>query len=108
MEWNIRDAWVKNAVREKFIDCKKSSLQVVSYSVPVRRNMPLAELRKHLHALPDSPDWVPLPHLLLQAGASARHTTSFKTSRTVSTRSASTRDSKTAQLRRVLPFRQAL
>ncbi len=41
------------------IDFKKSSLHVVNYSVPVRRIMPLAELREHLHTLPDHPDWVP-------------------------------------------------
>ena len=58
-EWNIRDAWVKNEVGEKVIDFKKSSLHLVNYSVPVRRIMPLAELREHLHTLPDHPDWVP-------------------------------------------------
>src|SRR5438132_975979 len=36
-EWNIRDAWVKNAAGEKVIDFRKSNLHVVSYSVPVRR-----------------------------------------------------------------------
>jgi aminopeptidase-like protein len=32
---------------------------VVSYSTPLRRRVPLAELRAHLHSLPDRPDWVP-------------------------------------------------
>ena len=36
-----------------------SNLHVVGYSVPVRRRMPLAELREHLHTLPDHPDWIP-------------------------------------------------
>jgi aminopeptidase-like protein len=58
-EWNIRDGWVKNPRGEKVIDFKRSSLHVVNYSVPVRKVMPLAELRKHLHTLPDHPDWVP-------------------------------------------------
>jgi aminopeptidase-like protein len=58
-EWNIRDAWVKNARGEKVIDFAKSNLHVVNYSVPVRRKMPLAELREHLHTLPDRPDWIP-------------------------------------------------
>jgi len=31
----------------------------VSYSVPVRRRMSLTELRPHLHALPEHPDWIP-------------------------------------------------
>jgi len=58
-EWNIRDAWVKNARGEKVIDFARSNLHVVNYSVPVRRKMPLAELREHLHTLPDRPDWIP-------------------------------------------------
>jgi len=59
MEWNIRDAWVKNSADEKVIDFRRSNLHVVNYSVPVRRKMSLAELREHLHTLPDRPDWVP-------------------------------------------------
>jgi aminopeptidase-like protein len=58
-EWNIRDAWVKNAAGEKVIDFRRSNLHVVNYSVPIHRKMPLAELRDHLHTLPDRPDWVP-------------------------------------------------
>jgi aminopeptidase-like protein len=58
-EWNIHDAWVKNAKGEKVIDFQKSNLHVVNYSIPVRRNMNLAELRQHLHTLPDRPDWIP-------------------------------------------------
>jgi len=58
-EWNIRDAYVKNAAGEKVIDFTQSSLHVVNYSVPVRTQMPLEELKPHLHSLPDHPDWVP-------------------------------------------------
>ena len=58
-EWNVRDAWVKNAAGEKVIDFRRSNLHLVNYSVPVRRKMPLAELREHLHTLPDQPDWIP-------------------------------------------------
>jgi aminopeptidase-like protein len=58
-EWNIRDAWVKNASGERVIDFRRSSLHVVNYSVPVRTRMSLGELRPHLHTLPDHPDWIP-------------------------------------------------
>ena len=58
-EWNIRDAWVKDARGAKVIDFQRSNLHVVSYSMPVRRRMSLAALRPHLHALPDRPDWIP-------------------------------------------------
>jgi aminopeptidase-like protein len=58
-EWNIRDAWVRNIRGQRVIDFQRSNLHVVSYSAPVRRHMSFAELRPHLHTLPDSPDWIP-------------------------------------------------
>ena len=58
-EWNIRDAYVKNTRGERIIDFRSHNLHVVNYSVPVHRKMSLAELRTHLHTLPDHPDWIP-------------------------------------------------
>jgi len=58
-EWNIRDAYVKNSRGERLIDFQKHNLHVVSYSVPIHRKMPLGELKKHLHTLPDQPDLIP-------------------------------------------------
>ena len=58
-EWNIRDAYLKNSRGERVIDFQKHNLQVVNYSIPVRQTMSLAELRPHLHTLPDRPDWIP-------------------------------------------------
>jgi aminopeptidase-like protein len=59
LEWNIRDAWVKNAAGERVIDFRQHNLHVVSYSVPVHRMMSLDELKPHLHTLPEYPDWIP-------------------------------------------------
>ena len=58
-EWNIRDAYIKNAKGEKIVDFKKSNLHVVGYSVPVRKKLPWRELKEHLFALPDQPDLIP-------------------------------------------------
>jgi aminopeptidase-like protein len=58
-EWNIRDAYVKDANGNRVIDFRRHNLHVVNYSVPVRRRMSLAELRPHLHTLPDQPDLIP-------------------------------------------------
>jgi aminopeptidase-like protein len=48
-EWNIRDAWIKDARGEKIVDFSRSNLHVMSYSVPVRQRMSLAELKPHIH-----------------------------------------------------------
>jgi aminopeptidase-like protein len=58
-EWNIRDAYIKDAKGARVIDLKKSNLHVVNYSVPIKGKMPLASLREHLFTLPEKPDWIP-------------------------------------------------
>lgn len=58
-EWNIRDAWIKNAAGERLVDFQELNLHVVSYSSPIHRRMKLAELRDHLFTVPAQPDWVP-------------------------------------------------
>ncbi|MCI0564620.1 MAG: DUF4910 domain-containing protein [Nitrososphaera sp.] len=58
-EWNIRDAYIKNAACERIVDFQKSNLQVVSYSLPVHCYMTLEELRPHLHTLPLQPNAIP-------------------------------------------------
>jgi aminopeptidase-like protein len=58
-EWNIRDAYVKNSKGEKVIDFQRSNLHVLNYSVPIKKMIPLQELKEHLFTLPEHPDWVP-------------------------------------------------
>jgi len=58
-EWNIRDAYVKNASGKKVIDFQHSNLHVVNYSTPIQTRMPLEALKEHLHTLPEHPDWIP-------------------------------------------------
>jgi aminopeptidase-like protein len=79
-EWNIREAYIKNERGEKIVDFARSNLHVMSYSVPVRRRVSLAELKQHVHTLPDQPDLIPyrtsyyaenwafcMPHRLLES-----------------------------------------
>lgn len=58
-EWNIRDAYIKNSQGEKIIDFQKLNLHVLNYSIPVRQQIKLEELKQHIITIPDKPDWVP-------------------------------------------------
>ena len=58
-EWNIRAAWIKDSAGRAIVDFRNHTLHVMSYSVPVRAQMKLEELRSHLHTLPEHPDWIP-------------------------------------------------
>ncbi len=58
-EWNVRDAWVKDARGERVIDFRRHNLHLLNYSVPIHRTMPLAKLREHLFTLPEKPDLIP-------------------------------------------------
>jgi aminopeptidase-like protein len=58
-EWNIRDAYIRDATGQKIVDFRKHNLHVVNYSVPVRTTLSLEELKPHLFTLPDRPDWIP-------------------------------------------------
>jgi aminopeptidase-like protein len=58
-EWNIRDAYVKNAAGQRVIDFQQHNLHVVNYSAPFRGTLALSALRPRLHSLPDRPDAIP-------------------------------------------------
>jgi aminopeptidase-like protein len=58
-EWNIRDAYIKDANGKRVVDFKRCNLHVLNYSTQVHATLPLRELREHLFTLPEHPDWVP-------------------------------------------------
>jgi aminopeptidase-like protein len=58
-EWNIRDAYIKDASGRRVVDFLQSNLHVMNYSAPVHATMSLSELHSHLFTLPDRPDWIP-------------------------------------------------
>lgn len=58
-EWNIRDAYIRDPSGAKVVDFAQNNLHVVSYSQPVHARLPLAELQKRLHSVPEHADWIP-------------------------------------------------
>ena len=79
-EWNVREAYIRDQRGRKIVDFAASNLHLMSYSVPVRRWVSLAELKQHVYTLPDQPDLIPyrtsyyaenwafcMPHRLLES-----------------------------------------
>lgn len=58
-EWNIRDAYIKDASGIRVVDFRQSNLHVVSYSQPLDARLTWEELRPHLFSLPERPEWIP-------------------------------------------------
>ena len=58
-EWNLREAYIKDASGRRVVDVADSSLHVLGYSVSTKRTIGLDELQAHLFSDPDHPDWIP-------------------------------------------------
>jgi aminopeptidase-like protein len=59
LEWNVREAWIEDPSGKRVVDFADHNLHLVSYSVPVRKTLPLTTLRGHLHSIPTRPDAIP-------------------------------------------------
>jgi aminopeptidase-like protein len=58
-EWNVKAAWIARPDGTHLVDLEEHALHLVGYSEPVAAQMSGAELDRHLHSLPDHPDWIP-------------------------------------------------
>jgi aminopeptidase-like protein len=58
-EWNISDAYIADERGKRIVDFHDSNLHVVNYSTPIHKTLSFDELRPHLYAIPDRPDWIP-------------------------------------------------
>ncbi|WP_400191536.1 DUF4910 domain-containing protein [Hymenobacter sp. B81] len=58
-EWNIHEAYVRDAAGRRIIDFRRHNLHVVGYSTPVQGWVSRAELEAHLHSLPEQPELIP-------------------------------------------------
>jgi aminopeptidase-like protein len=58
-EWNISSAYIADSSGKRLVDFRNSNLHIMSYSVPVHREISFTELRDHLFTDPSHPDWIP-------------------------------------------------
>ena len=58
-EWNVFDAYIKDAAGNRVVDFQQHNLHLLSYSTPIHRTVSLSELKEHLFTLSEHPDWIP-------------------------------------------------
>ena len=58
-EWSVKEGYIITPSGEKICDFSKNNLHLVGYSVPFEGNLNFAELKKHLHTIPDKPKAIP-------------------------------------------------
>ena len=59
LEWNIKEAWIKDSKGNKIIDFNENNLHLVSYSIPIKKIISWPELKKHLHLHKEISDAIP-------------------------------------------------
>jgi aminopeptidase-like protein len=58
-EWNVRDAYIKDASGRRVVDFQENNLHLLNYSTPIQTKLSLSKLKEHLFTLPEHPDWIP-------------------------------------------------
>ncbi len=59
LEWNIRDAWIKNSKGKKVVNFNESNLHVLNYSLPIDQKISFDDLKNHIFTIEEHPDWIP-------------------------------------------------
>jgi len=59
LEWTPRAAWIRRLDGETVVDFAQHNLHLLQYSHAMDAVVPLEELQRHLHSLPDQPDLIP-------------------------------------------------
>lgn len=58
-EWNIKDAYIKDASGKKIVNFQECNVHIASYSMPVEKKFKFSELEGHLYTLPEMPKAIP-------------------------------------------------
>ncbi len=58
-EWHVEEAYIRSPHGERIADVQTHTLHLVGYSAPFEGTVDRTELDRHLHSLPEHPDWIP-------------------------------------------------
>lgn len=58
-EWNVKEAWIKDANGNTVIDFTENNLHLIGYSIPYKGLMPFEALKDNIFTIPEKPDAIP-------------------------------------------------
>ncbi|NND33207.1 MAG: DUF4910 domain-containing protein [Saprospiraceae bacterium] len=58
-EWNLEEAWIKDASGNKIVDVSRHNLHILNYSAPFSGTVSLEQLKPHIYTIPEQPDLIP-------------------------------------------------
>ncbi len=59
LEWNVRDAFIKNHQGEKIVDFKKNNLHLMGYSIPFKGKLNYENLKNRIKFIKSKPNSIP-------------------------------------------------
>jgi len=59
LEWNVKDAFIKNRKNQKILDFKKNNLHLMGYSIPFEGRLNFKELKKKIRFIKSKPNTIP-------------------------------------------------
>ena len=59
LEWNVKEAWIKDLNNKTIVDFKKNNLHLVGYSIPIKKKINLNSLKKKIYTLKKQPSAIP-------------------------------------------------
>ena len=59
LEWNIKDAFIKNSKGLRIVDFNENNLHILNYSHSIKKIIKLEDLNKNLHSIPKQPNAIP-------------------------------------------------
>lgn len=59
LEWNIKNAYIKDSSGTTLVDFSNHNLHIVSYSTPISQQISYSELASHIHTIPEQPNCIP-------------------------------------------------
>ena len=59
LEWNVKNAWIKDENNRKIVDFKKNNLHLMGYSTPIYKKISFLNLKKNIYSFQKRKNAIP-------------------------------------------------